>query len=65
MQDIRVIDEKQSLDTSMAVIRKSFGTVAEELNLTPENASTHPSFVTLDQLEELRQKGLVGGFRCH
>jgi len=59
MKGIRVIENGEPLDTSVEVIRNSFGTVAEELNLTPENAPTHPSFITPDQLEELRQKGLV------
>jgi GNAT superfamily N-acetyltransferase len=59
MQEIREIDKDESLDTSLSVIKNSFRTVAEELNLTPENAPTHPSLITLDQLEELRQKGLV------
>jgi diamine N-acetyltransferase len=56
---IREIERSESLDTSVEIIKKSFRTVAEELNLTAENAPTHPSFITLDQLEELRQKGLV------
>ena len=59
MYGIREIGKDESLDTSVEVIRKSYRTVAEELNLTPENAPTHPSFITLDQLEELRQKGLI------
>ena len=59
MRVIRVNESDEALDTSVEVIRQSFRTVAEELNLTPENAPTHPSFVTLDQLEELRKKGLV------
>ena len=56
---IREIGMDESLDTSVEVIRKSFGTVAEELSLTTEIAPTHPSFITIAQLEELRWKGLV------
>ena len=59
MKGIKVIENGESLDTSVEVIRNSFNTVAEELNLKPENAPTHPSFITLDQLKELRQNGLV------
>ncbi|UCD08661.1 MAG: GNAT family N-acetyltransferase [Dehalococcoidales bacterium] len=59
MKGIRFIESGEPLNTSVEIIRKSFGTVAEELNLTPENAPTHPSFITLDQLEELLKKGLV------
>ena len=59
MNGIKEIKEQESLNTSVEIIRKSFRNVAEELNLTPENTPTHPSFITLDQLEELRKKGLV------
>ena len=59
MNDIRAIESGEPLDTSVEVIRKSFGTVAEDLNLTPENTPTYPSFITLEQLEELCQEGLV------
>jgi ribosomal protein S18 acetylase RimI-like enzyme len=56
---IREIGIDESLDGSAEVIRKSFRTVAEELSLTAENAPTHPSFITLEQLVELRRKGLA------
>ncbi|HEY94741.1 MAG TPA: GNAT family N-acetyltransferase [Dehalococcoidia bacterium] len=59
MKGIRIIESGETLDASVEIIRRSFHTVAEELNLTAENAPTHPSFITLDQLEELRQRGLV------
>ncbi|MBN2074402.1 MAG: GNAT family N-acetyltransferase [Dehalococcoidales bacterium] len=55
---IREIGIDESLDASVEIIKKAFRTVAEELSLTTENAPTHPSFVTLEQLEELWQKGL-------
>ena len=58
MDNIREIGKNESLDDSVGVIQKSFRTVAEELNLTTENAPTHPSLITLEKLEELRQKGL-------
>jgi ribosomal protein S18 acetylase RimI-like enzyme len=56
---IKEIEKDESLGACVEIIRQSFRTVAEELNLTSENTPTHPSFITLDQLEELRQKGLV------
>ena len=58
MDGIREIGIDESLDASAEVIRKSFRTVAEELNLTTENTPTHPSFITIGQLVELRRKGL-------
>ena len=59
MHGVREIEKDEALDTSVEIVRRSFRTVAEELNLTPDNAPTHPSFITLEQLEELRKKGLV------
>lgn len=58
MDGIREIGRDESLDASVEVILKSFRTVAEEMSLTTENALTHPSFITSEQLEELQQKGL-------
>jgi diamine N-acetyltransferase len=59
LDDIREIGKDEPLDVSVEIIRKSFRTVAEELGLTTENAPTHPSFITLEQLEGLRRKGLA------
>ena len=47
-----------ALDTSVAIIRQAFGTVADELGLNEKNCPTHPSFVTIGQLNQLREKGL-------
>ncbi len=58
MQHIREINQDESLDISVEVIAGSFRTVAEELNLTRDNASTHPSFITIELLKNLREKGL-------
>ena len=55
---IREIGIDESLDASVEIIKKAFRTVAEELSLTTENAPTHPSFITIGQLVELRRKGL-------
>jgi ribosomal protein S18 acetylase RimI-like enzyme len=52
------------INDSALVIRNSFRTVAKEFNLTRTNCPTHPSFVTIRQLTELKKKGLnfFGGF---
>lgn len=47
-----------ALDNNVEIIRCAFGTVAVELKLTRENCPTHPSFITISQLSELRIKGL-------
>ncbi len=52
------VDDEGALDSSVRVIRDSFGTVAEELGLTTENCPTHPSFITIQQLGALKAKGL-------
>ena len=44
---------------SVPVIRDSFQTVAEELKLTRDNCPTHPSFVTMTDLLELRKKDIT------
>ena len=52
------------ISDSVRVIRNSFRTIAKEFNLTRDNCPTHPSFVTIRQLTELKKKGLYffGGF---
>ncbi|MBN2238941.1 MAG: GNAT family N-acetyltransferase [Dehalococcoidales bacterium] len=61
---IREIAKNEPLERSVEVISASFGTVAKELNLTEENNPSHPSFMTLERLQEARDKGLTffGGF---
>ena len=51
------------MSDSARVIRNSFRTVAKEFNLTRENCPTHPSFITVRQLTELKEKrvNLFGG----
>lgn len=61
---INEISGNVSISDSACVIRNSFRTVAKEFNLTRANCPTHPSFVTIRQLTELKKKGLnfFGGF---
>jgi ribosomal protein S18 acetylase RimI-like enzyme len=55
---IREIINENELENSVKVIANSFQTVAVELNLSKDNCPTHPSFVTLQQLNEMKRKGL-------
>ena len=55
---IREIINENELENSVKVIADSFQTVAVELNLSKDNCPTHPSFVTLQQLNEMKRKGL-------
>jgi ribosomal protein S18 acetylase RimI-like enzyme len=58
------ISDSSGIKNSALVIRNSFKTVAQELNLTKANCPTHPSFITINKLTELKKKGLIffGGF---
>ncbi len=51
---IQEIKDDLDLRISAEVIRKSFITVAEELNLTKENSPTNPAFITKERLKELK-----------
>jgi diamine N-acetyltransferase len=55
---IREIANEDELETSVNVIADSFKTVAVEFNLNKENCPTHPAFITLKQLTEMKRKGL-------
>jgi GNAT superfamily N-acetyltransferase len=55
---IREITNENSLNNSARVIRESFNTVAVEFDLTRENCPASPSFVTDEQLNELKSKGV-------
>ena len=56
----RVIKEVTdgNMDDSIAVVRDSFRTVADDLGITRENCPRHPSFITTAQLQNLRAKGV-------
>jgi GNAT superfamily N-acetyltransferase len=55
---IREIINENELGTSVKVIGDSFRTVAVEFNLSKDNCPTHPSLITMKQLNELKRKGL-------
>jgi len=57
-QVISEVRDDHTLADSVAVVRYSFRTVAAEFGLTRENCPTHPSFVTFEQLNDLRLKGV-------
>lgn len=48
-----------SLEKSVEIIQRSFQTVADEMGLTRENCPTHPSFITLEQLIQLKKRGFI------
>jgi diamine N-acetyltransferase len=55
---IKEIANETELENSVKVIGDSFATVALEFRLTKDNCPTHPSFVTMKQLTEMKRKGL-------
>ena len=46
-----------ALDTSVEIIQRAFGTVADEMGLTVENCPVYPAFTTIEKLEEMRERG--------
>jgi ribosomal protein S18 acetylase RimI-like enzyme len=63
--EIREITEEQDLNNSLNVIRTSFQTVARELNLTRQNCPNHPTFMTLEKLNDFRKKAKLFGLFNH
>lgn len=57
-QQIREITGEK-LDTSVEIVRRAFGTVAEEMGITEENAPRYTAFITKEKLQELRERGTV------
>jgi diamine N-acetyltransferase len=55
---IREIANEKEIENSVKIIADSFQTVAIEFKLTKDNCPTHPSLVTLKQLNEMKRKGL-------
>ncbi len=53
------VKNNDELRKCLNVIRESFLTVAEEFNLTIENAPTNPAFIKLSDLVKMREKGIV------
>jgi ribosomal protein S18 acetylase RimI-like enzyme len=58
MSEIKEIATEKELENSVKVIADSFATVAKEFKLTKENCPTHPSLVTLKQVQEMKRRGL-------
>ena len=57
-----------SLETSVDIIRRAFGVVADEMGFTEANASVYPAFTTVPRLKELLYKcdvffGMFSGAR--
>ena len=53
IKKIEIIDE-----ACVKVIRDSFITVANEFNITRENAPTNPAFIEIGSLHAMKQKGI-------
>jgi diamine N-acetyltransferase len=53
---IRIITD-EPLEPSVALIRRSFATVAAEMGFTEQNAPRYTAFITKDRLAEARQQG--------
>ncbi len=56
---IKEITNIAELEAGALVIRNSFQTVANEFGLTKNNSPTHPAFITVDRLQEAKDKGVV------
>ncbi len=56
---IRELTTEKNISESVDIIQKSFSTVACQFNLTRDNCPTHPSFIQLENLLELKRKGLT------
>ena len=55
---IREISTEEDLSNSVRVIQESFRPVATEFGLTRENCPTHPTFISLERLNELKAREL-------
>ena len=55
---IREITSDSRLKDSLEIIKDSFITVANELNLNKENCPAHPAFIGFRKLIELKEKGV-------
>ncbi len=61
MTQIKEIKTVTQLESSLEVIRTSFGTVAREMNLRQENAPSHPSFSTMERLRDFHKRASFYG----
>lgn len=53
------IHDIETLVESVAVIRQAFQTVADDLSLTETNAPSNPAFMTVERLQEAKDKGVI------
>lgn len=58
MWEIDEVQKEGQIEESVRVIRKSFRKVAFDFDLTRENCPSHPSFITFEDLLELKRKGI-------
>ena len=52
MVTIRIINKAIDSDAAVKVLREANATIAKELKLTPENAPTHPAFISTERFKE-------------
>lgn len=62
MPDIQQIITEEQLTKSLEVIKQSFRTVAEEMNMTREKTPDHPAFYTMERLRDLHKRATFFGF---
>jgi len=55
---IREITNKEDLEESVRIVREAFLTVARDFDLTEENSSTNPAFMTFERLRKSKDKGV-------
>ena len=56
---ISLVQSQKDIENSAAVLRRAFGTVALDFNLTPENCPTNPAFCTSEHLVKMQKRGIV------
>jgi GNAT superfamily N-acetyltransferase len=61
MPHIKQIITEEQLAKSLEVIRQSFRTVAEEMNVTRQKTPDHPAFYTMERLQDLHKKATFWG----
>jgi diamine N-acetyltransferase len=56
---IRQISRGEDLEVFAAILRRSFGTVADEFGLTEENCPTNPAFIRKESLDKQSRKKIT------
>ena len=62
---IREVDLNKELEQLVAVIRRSFITVAHDFNITPGNAPTNPAFIDEESLLKSAEKKDLNYYGCY